>query len=368
MAKVRKNKRASYWEVDYKDTFGKRKVKGGFPTKVKAEDFLATVLNEIKNGTAVEINKEITFREAAELYMRLYVEVHCKPTTVYGYQGYLDKHILPYFGDMKLIQITPIAIKEFIYQKLQTDLANSSINKFKKLISAIYNKMIDDEVVIKNPVARIKSLKEIKTKDVRSLSIKEVQALLTKTKQVYPDFYPLLFSAIYTGMRQGELLALTWDSINWQTSKVVVDKGYTHGRLGSTKTDRIRYVDLSSQLAKVLKEWKLACPHSPHDLVFPNSDGEYMDANNMLKRRFKPALSRAGISAIRFHDLRHTYASLLLAKNVSMKYIQHQLGHTTIKTTMDIYTHLLPEVSEQCVLALDELVEFKDEPMKRFGT
>jgi len=71
-----------------------------------------------------------------------------------------------------------------VYQKLQTDLANSSINKFKKLISAIYNKMIDDEVVVKNPVARIKSLKEIKTKDTCSLSIKEVQALLSKTKQV----------------------------------------------------------------------------------------------------------------------------------------------------------------------------------------
>lgn len=368
MAKVRKNKRANYWEVDYNDAFGKRKVKGGFSTKVKAEDFLATALNDVKNGTSVEINKDITFREAAELYMRLYVEVHCKPTTTYGYRGYLDNHILPYFGDMKLIQITPISIQEFIRKKMGPTLSNSSVNKFKKLMNAIFNKMIDDGITVKNPVARIKSLKEIKTKDVRSLSIKEVQALLTKTKQVYPDFYPLLFTAVYTGMRQGELLALTWDSINWQTSKIVVDKGYTHGRLGSTKTDRIRYVDMSSQLAKVLKEWKLACPHSPHDLVFPNSEGEYTDANNMLKRRFKPSLARAGISAIRFHDLRHTYASLLLAKNVSMKYIQHQLGHTTIKTTMDIYTHLLPEVSEQCVLALDELVEFKEEPIKLFGT
>ncbi len=78
----------------------------------------------------------------------------------------------------------------------------------------------------------------------------------------------------------------------------------------------MRYVDMSAQLIKVLKEWKLACPHSRHGLVFPNSKGEYTDANNMLKRRFKPALARAGINAIRFHDLRHTYASLLLAKNI----------------------------------------------------
>lgn len=159
MAKVRKNKRANYWEVDYKDTFGKRKVKGGFSTKVKAEGFLATAINDVKNGTSLEINKDITFKEAAELYMRLYVEVHCKPTTVYGYRGYLDNHILPYFGEMKLIQITPISIQEFIRQKMSTELSNSSINKLKKLMNAIFNKMIDDGVAVKNPVARIKSLK-----------------------------------------------------------------------------------------------------------------------------------------------------------------------------------------------------------------
>lgn len=92
MSKVRKNKRANYWEVDYNDTFGKRKVKGGFPTKVRAEEFLATALNEVKNGSSVEINRDMTFKEAADLYIRVYVEVYCKPSTIYGYRGYLDKH------------------------------------------------------------------------------------------------------------------------------------------------------------------------------------------------------------------------------------------------------------------------------------
>lgn len=77
----------------------------------------------------------------------------------------------------------------------------------------------------------------------------------------------------------------------------------------------------------------------------------------MIKRRFKPALNRAGIDSLRFHDLRHTYASLLLVKGAPMKYVQHQLGHSSIKMTMDLYTHLLPEVNEQCVNLLDNIVE-----------
>jgi len=181
--------------------------------------------------------------------------------------------------------------------------------------------------------------------------------LLSKTKEIYPDFYPLLFTALFTGMRQGELMGLTWDSINWVTRKITVDKNFTHGRVGTPKTGKTRKVDMSLELVKVLKEWRLACPKGNNNLVFPNGDGGYQDANNMIKRRFKPALNRAGIDSLRFHDLRHTYASLLLANGAPMKYVQHQLGHSSIKMTMDLYTHLLPEVNEQCVNLLDNIVE-----------
>lgn len=126
---------------------------------------------------------------------------------------------------------------------------------------------------------------------------------------------------------------------------------------------------MSLELVKILKEWRLACPKGDHNLVFPNSDGGYQDANNMIKRRFKPALNRAGINHLRFHDLKHTYASLLLAKGIQMKYVQHQLGHSSIKMTMDLYTHLLPEVNEQCVNLLDNIVEQTTiVGVRKFGT
>ena len=302
--------------------------------------------------------------------MCLHVEVNCKPSTRDGYEGYLKNHLNPFFGDMKLVDITPIMVKEFIKQKLETGRVNSTVNKYTKLMSEIYSFMIDNDVVNKNPLARIKSLKETKNDKIRALSTEEVQTLLSKTKQVYPDFYPLLFTALFTGMRQGELLGLTWSSINWIKGKIKIDKNYTHGRIGTPKTNKIRYVDMSNELAKVLKEWHLACPHSDLDLVFPNSEGLHFDANNMLKRRFKPALKRAGIDEIRFHDLRHTYASLLLANGAQMKYVQSQLGHASITMTMDLYTHLLPEVNDKCVNLLNNIVNTTveaQEKIVRFG-
>lgn len=157
-------------------------------------------------------------------------------------------------------------------------------------------------------------------------------------------------------MRKGKILALTWDSINWITQKITVDKNYTHGGLGTPKTSKIRVIDMSNELVKVLKEWRLACPHSELNLVFPNSNGNYQSDDNLAKRRFLPALNRAGIDKIRFHDLRHTYASLLIAKDVNIKYIQKQMGHASFEIIMNTYAHLMPEVYATSEVKIDELL------------
>ena len=352
---VRKNPKTAKWEFDYKDLKGKRKTKKGFKTKAEAERAQAQLIEELNKGIC-PADFKTSFKEAGEMFMRLHVSIHCKPSTEEGYKGYLKNHIYPFFGEMKLTEITPLMVKEFVKQMVDTGRTHPTVNKYTKLISEIYTFMIDSNVITRNP-ARKQTLKETKNDKIRALSSIEVKALLSKTKIVYPDFYPLLFTAIFTGMRQGELFALTWDSINWITHKITVDKNYTHGRIGTPKNGKTRKVDMSHELVKVLKEWRLACPNGENNLVFPNNDGEYQDANNMAKRRFKPSLQRAGIDSIRFHDLRHTYASLLLANGAPMKYVQHQLGHSSIKMTMDLYTHLLPEVNEQCINLLDRLTD-----------
>lgn len=106
-----------------------------------------------------------------------------------------------------------------------------------------------------------------------------------------------------------------------------------------------RKIDLAPELIHKLKKWKLACPKGETDLIFPTEEGTPENAANLLYRRFLPALRRAGLPRMRFHNLRHTYASLLIAQGEHPKYIQSQLGHSSINVTMDIYGHLMEKVN-----------------------
>ncbi|MDI6821918.1 MAG: site-specific integrase [Actinomycetota bacterium] len=119
------------------------------------------------------------------------------------------------------------------------------------------------------------------------------------------------------------------------------------GRLAEPKSRASkRALVASPTLLKVLKKHKLSCPLSELDLVFPNEEGKLADPRNVINRHFLPALRQAGLRRIRFHDLRHTYASILIAQGENLKFIQSQLGHSSAKTTLDRYGHLMPEV--QC--------------------
>ena len=112
MARVRKRiesrkdgSKNTYWTIDFIDNFGKRKIKGGFKTKVEAERELSKVMQEINNGIYVEIKKSLTFGELAENFIKYHAEIHCKPSTLCSYNTYLKNHVLPYFGNMKVLDI-----------------------------------------------------------------------------------------------------------------------------------------------------------------------------------------------------------------------------------------------------------------------
>ena len=171
-------------------------------------------------------------------------------------------------------------------------------------------------------------------------------------------------------MRRGELLGLQWGDIDWDNNVIHVRRSlFRHNkeelnggekqlwRFSTPKSKRsIRTVDLSPKLRGALELHRLGCSVSPHDLVFCTSNGEPIDANNMVNREFLPALSRAGLRRVRFHDLRHTHTALLIAQGAHVKFIQSQLGHASITTTLDRYGHLLPEARHGAGERLDAMV------------
>jgi integrase len=173
----------------------------------------------------------------------------------------------------------------------------------------------------------------------------EIQAILEASEG---RWRLLILAALLTGMRQGELLGLKWGDVDWKARQVHVRRSYTCGRFQEPKTRTSRRrVDVPQVLIAELRQWRLATRYSDEDdLVFANSAGLPEDHSNLLKRGFYPALRRAGVRRVRLHDLRHCYASFLIASNESPTRIQALMGHSSIMVTFDTYRHLFPNVQD----------------------
>lgn len=178
-----------------------------------------------------------------------------------------------------------------------------------------------------------------------------------------PEYYPLFLCAIHTGLRSGELARLQWGDIDFNGYFLVVRRSIVHGRIQPTKTDKTRRVDISDTLLGTLqalrhrrmKEWLGKAKNEIPEWVFCNQEGNPADMHNVKNRHFHKCLERAGLRKIRFHDLRHTFASLLIQNGEPLAYVKDQLGHSSIKMTVDVYGHLVPGANRQAVNRLPSL-------------
>lgn len=169
-------------------------------------------------------------------------------------------------------------------------------------------------------------------------------------------------NALRTGLRLGELLGLQWADVDFHGRFIEVRRNLVAGRLTTPKSGKARRVDMSQQLSETLKG--LLTTRKAEVLrngwgkvpewVFCNEDGGPLDGDNLRHRVFYKLLEKAGLRRIRFHDLRHTFASLLLQQNESPTYVKEQLGHASIQVTVDIYGHLIPGANRQAVDRLDD--------------
>jgi integrase len=165
-------------------------------------------------------------------------------------------------------------------------------------------------------------------------------------------------------MRLGELLAMKWSNLDWHRSQYFVEESLYQGRfVDPTSAHSKRAINLPQSLIEVLRTHKARQSerhlqggeaYQDHDLIFCTASGTPLDRGDVVKREFWPLLRQAGLRRIRFHDLRHTFATLLIAQGESPKYIQAQLGHASIQVTMDRYGHLLPDVNRQAARRLED--------------
>src|SRR5262249_45525155 len=203
-----------------------------------------------------------------------------------------------------------------------------------------------------------------KRRGINPLTREELAQFLIHTKVVAPTLYPLFLCAARTGLRQGELLALQWEDVNLVGRFLEVRRNFTHGRLTTPKSGEPRQVDLSRELTATLETLQLDRQleavsqgnEATPPWVFCDRQGQPLH-QNWVRLQFFRLLKGGGVRRVRFHDLRHSFASLLLENGESLVYVRDQMGHSSIQITVDHYGHFIQGGNKQAVDRLDYVGE-----------
>lgn len=301
----------------------------------------------------VNIDKErSTFSDLCTQYLKT---CETKSKSIQRNYNNSYKNHLQFFYNFKLKDINSLTVEKWITECKKSP---STIAECVKFCKAVFNYGIKHDILIKNPFLRVEKPK-IEKKDRRRLTIDEALNLLQECKKTYPDFYPILAVQIFTGMREGELLALKWKDFNFTEGKVKICRQYTQGELKETlkTSSSYREVDISPTLIKILKEHRKQQARIT-EFVFTNSSGNLYNPRNLVQRRFEPLMEKLynDKKYMRFYDLRGTYVDILLSEGVPLKYIQSQVGHSNFLTTMNTYSKLIKDVNEHAVNVLEKTV------------
>jgi integrase len=234
-----------YYEITYYEN-GKQKKKGGYKSKLEAQIALKDVVTER--------NTEITLNKLSQQYLERHCTLNCKNSTITLYESYL-KTIEPLLR-LKAKDITKRHIENLILELKTRDMSNKSINGIVTFIQAILNYAVDNELISNNPIIRLKKLPQVKP-PINFLNETQIEVFLQQAETCSQTYKAFFYTAIFTGMRRGELLALEWSDIDFKQNKIRVNKQIYRGITQTTKTGKERYIDMSERLKDVLIEHKL---------------------------------------------------------------------------------------------------------------
>jgi integrase len=340
------------WRVRYRDPAGRERAKS-FARKVDAERFLQHAEADKLRGLWVDPQQGR--RTVGELAERWYATtVTLKPKTREDYRSLLNNHVLPAFGDRAVASLDTLAVRGWLAGLVSKGLSPSRAKHAYYILFAVLEAAIQVGALVRNPAARVR-VPHTHSREMHFLSAAEVERL---AEAIVPPYGVLVRFAAYTGLRAGEIAALRVKRLDLLRGSVRVVESATEvgGRLmlGPTKTHADRTVRLPRFLREELAAYLADRPRDPDAFLFTAPRGGPLRHHNFYQRLFCPALPRAGLPGqIRFHDLRHTCAALLIAQGAHPKAIQAHLGHSSIQVTMDRYGHLFPDALEHLADRLD---------------
>ncbi len=351
-------KRRERYIIDFYDTYGKRRwitmPKG--TTKKKAKEKFREVEDQLRRGIYLPDKKIPNFKQVAKEWIE-YKKPNLRHSTWSVYEGHTRNHFDD-FKPIKINRITTAKVEKWISARHNEGMNIATIKKILVTLGQIMAYAVRHGYIDYNPVRdaeRPRGNGESEESKIRVLTPAEINAFLDAERDMK---YRTLFKlAVFSGARQGELLGLKWSDVKWEDNQIHIQRTFNKGNWYDVKTAASnRKIDIGPSMIAKLKEWKLACPSNAYDLVFPNKAGKPIDHNNLRKWHFYPCLEKAGLPKIRFHDLRHTYASLRIEQGENIKYIQSQLGHSSPTITLNVYSHLMKSVNREAALRLENAI------------
>ena len=332
--------------------------------KGDAQKRLNELLVSLEKGVPVPAGR-LTVAEHLHQWLDGYVKTNCSQRTLDGYQSIATHHLIPSLGHIKLKQLQTPAIQAY-YGKACETLSARTVHHQHRVLSQSLKYAVRQGYLGRNP-AEFVDPPTPRKKAMRTLTPAEVEVLFETASDNH--YYPVIYTAVSTGLRQAELLGLRWrdidlDMLSISVSQVLYKRqGVCQFKEPKTAHSR-RRVAMTPKLALFLREYRLerealyltlGKAFTLDSLVFGSPEGKPFDPG-VLSHTFNKLVRKAGLSNVRFHDLRHTFASLMLLRGAKPKVISEALGHSSVAFTMDTYSHIIEGMQEDAMALLDEVL------------
>jgi integrase len=332
--------------------------------KSDAQRRLTELLSSLDKGVYTPPGR-LTLSEHLHNWLEGYVKTNCSPRTYDGYQSIIERHLIPALGHVQLKQLHAQQIQAY-YGKAVEKLSARSVHHQHRVLSQSLKYAVRQGYLGRNP-AELADPPSPKKKAMRTLTPSEVEVLFDAAKDNY--YYPIYYAAVSTGLRQAELLGLRWRDIDLDMSSISVSqvlykrRGVCEFKEPKTEHSR-RRVSMTPKLALFLRDYRakreslyrqLEQSLTLDSLVFTSVKFTPIDGC-VLTHAFSRIVKSAGLERVRFHDLRHTFASLMLLRGAKPKVISEALGHSSVAFTMDTYSHIIEGMQSDAMALLDEVL------------
>ncbi len=321
-----------------------------------------------RDGGLVFEAGNITVGEYLERWLTDCVRDTVKESTYSSYTRLAEKHAIPALKRTKLKTFNAAHVRTLFREKLDSGLSARTVQYLRFVLRKAMDQAVSDGLIPRNPVLAVKS-PQVRREETKPLSQSEARTFLQAVSESEDRLEALYILAVHCGLRQGEMFGLKWEDVDLDARTLQVRRTLARVEDGqpvfttpkTTKSRRqVRLTTGAMFALKVHRKQQLeqqmeyAGIWEDHGLVFTSEIGTPLNRHNVAQRSFKPLLKRAGLRDIRFHDLRHTCATLLLSRGQHPKFVQELLGHSTIAITLDTYSHVLPGMGDGLADAMDD--------------